>query len=73
MRAGLAMVPRWDCTREVRTIALFTLKRCLDGCSGRDDLRGRLLAWHQHVRRADWARAADVKADFGKASNLRDG
>ena len=57
----------------MRIIALSTLKRSVDGRSGRADLRGPVLAWYQHVRHADWARPADVKADFANASILRDG
>ena len=57
----------------MRIIALSTLKRHLDGRKGRDDARGAVLAWYQHVRHADWARPADVKQDFGNASILRDG
>jgi mRNA interferase HigB len=57
----------------VRIIALSTLKRCVDGRAGRADLRGSVRAWCQHVRHADWARPADVKADFSNASILRDG
>jgi mRNA interferase HigB len=57
----------------VGVIALSTLRRWLDGRSGRDDARDPVLAWYQHVRHADWARPADVKADFGNASILRDG
>ena len=49
------------------------LKRCSDRRSGRDDARGAVLAWYQHARHADWARPAEVKADFGNASILRDG
>ena len=68
----MALVPGWDYTPSVRIIALSTLKRYLDGRSGRN-ARGAVLAWYQHVRRADWARPADVKAEFGNASILRDG
>lgn len=57
----------------MRIIALSTLKRCVEGRAGRADLRGSVLAWYQHVRHADWARPADVKADFGNAIILRDG
>ena len=57
----------------MRIIALSTLKRHVNARSGRNDLRGAALAWYQHVRHADWARPADVKADFGNASILRDG
>ena len=57
----------------MRIIALSTLKRLLDSHAARAEMRGPVLAWHQHVRHADWSRPADVKADFGNASILRDG
>ena len=57
----------------MRIIALSTLNRYMEGRSGRDDVRGPVLAWYQHARHADWTRPADVKADFGNASILRDG
>jgi mRNA-degrading endonuclease HigB of HigAB toxin-antitoxin module len=31
------------------------------------------LAWHQQVRKADWATPADVKRDIGNVSILKDG
>ena len=57
----------------MRIIALSTIKRAWHGKSHVDDLREAALAWYRHAARADWASPADVKADFGNASVLKDG
>lgn len=54
----------------MRIIALSTLK---EFWKAHDDAEQPLLAWHEHVKHADWASPANVKADFGNASILRDG
>jgi len=36
-------------------------------------LRAYTLAWYRHAVKAGWGSPADVKADFGKASILKDG
>lgn len=35
--------------------------------------KGDLQAWHAEVKQADWASPADVKAQYGQASILKDG
>jgi mRNA interferase HigB len=35
--------------------------------------KGELQAWHAEARHAEWATPADVKADHGNASILKDG
>ena len=57
----------------MRIIALSTIKRAWHGKSHFDDLREAALAWYRHAVRADWASPADVKADFGNASVLKEG
>jgi len=57
----------------VRVIALSTLKAFAEDNPGCGDAKEPLLAWYRHTVKADWASPADVKADFGKASILRDG
>ena len=37
------------------------------------DSKEPLLTWHGHVLKAKWQTPADVKADFGTASILKDG
>lgn len=37
------------------------------------DAREPVLTWYRHVAKADWSSPADVKADFGTASILREG
>jgi mRNA interferase HigB len=40
---------------------------------GVGDAEGPLQTWYRYTLRADWASPADVKAEFGHASILRDG
>ena len=42
------------------------MKRSLTDTATRD-------AWYRHALKADWKEPADVKAEFGNASILRDG
>lgn len=57
----------------MRVIALATLKAFWQRGSTHDDAREPALAWYRHTVAADWASPADVKADFGNASILKDG
>ncbi len=57
----------------MRVIALSTLKHCCDNDPAGAAARDPVLAWHRHAAAADWATPADVKAQFGTASILRDG
>ena len=57
----------------MRVIALSTLKAFWQHSPAHDDARGPVLAWYRHVVAADWSSPAEVKADFGNASILRDG
>jgi mRNA interferase HigB len=57
----------------MRIIALSTLKKYWDEKPGHRDGKESALAWYRQVLKADWASPADVKADFGNASILRDG
>ena len=66
-------VPIWDYTLVMRVIALSTLKSFWEDNPGFADVKEPVLAWYRHTLRADWATPADVKADFGHASILRDG
>lgn len=45
------------------------MKRSLTDTATRDAA----LAWYRHALKADWKEPADVKAEFGNASILRDG
>jgi len=57
----------------MRVIALRTLKTFLDSNPEFADACEPTLAWHQQVRKADWATPAAVKRDIGNASILKDG
>lgn len=57
----------------MRVIALSTLKSFWEQNSGRIDAKEPVLAWYRQISKADWASPADLKADFGSASILRDG
>ncbi len=57
----------------MRVIAVSTLKAFWTGRSEHRDAERPTLAWYRDVVQADWARPADVKAQFGNASILRDG
>jgi len=57
----------------MRIIALSTLRHFWEGSSQYDDVVQPALAWYRHTQQADWKEPADVKADFGSASILRDG
>jgi mRNA interferase HigB len=66
-------VPLWDYTAGMRVIALSTLKAFWAEHPEYQDAREPALAWYREVLRADWATPAEVKAQFGKASILKDG
>jgi len=57
----------------MRVIALSTLKAFWRHGSTYVDAREPVLAWYRHAVAADWSAPADVKADFGNASILKDG
>ena len=57
----------------MRIIALSTLKAFWQGNGEYGDAESPVLAWYKHVEKADWSQPADVKADFGSASILKDG
>lgn len=56
----------------MRIIALSTLKAFWANTPAHRDAEQPTLAWYRHAVAADWARPADVKADFGTASILQD-
>lgn len=57
----------------MRIIVLSTLKAFWETNPQFLDAREPALAWFHQVRLADWATPADLKADFGTASILKDG
>ena len=57
----------------MRVIALSTLKAYGSGNPSAAGAMEATLAWYRHAAKADWASPADVKADFGNASILKDG
>lgn len=57
----------------MRIIALSTLKKFWEDQPQYADVIEPTLAWYRHVLKAVWNDPADVKADFGNASTLRDG
>jgi mRNA interferase HigB len=57
----------------MRVIAVSTLKAFWAEHAEHLDAEGPTLSWYRAVLKADWAQPADVKAQFGTASVLRDG
>ena len=57
----------------MRIIALSTLKHFWESNPKYADARDAALAWYRHALKADWKEPADVKAEIGNASILRDG
>lgn len=57
----------------MRIIALSSLRDFWSKGSSREDAKEPILAWYRHAAKADWASPADIKADFGTASILRNG
>jgi len=57
----------------MRVIALSTLKAFWESNPAYADAKEPTLAWYRHALHADWSSPADVKADFGNASVLKDG
>ncbi len=57
----------------MRVIALSTLKAFWENDPGCQDACEPCLAWYRQALTADWANPAEVKADFGNASILKDG
>jgi len=57
----------------MRVIALSTLKAFWEGNRKHADAKEPALAWYRHALHADWSSPADVKAEFGNASVLKDG
>jgi mRNA interferase HigB len=54
----------------MRIISKKTLK---DYWEKEPDVKTPLMAWHGEARNAQWASPADVKAQYGTASILKDG
>jgi mRNA interferase HigB len=54
-------------------IALSTIKSFLNRGPSVADARDPVMAWFRQVKRADWAKPADVKRDVRSASVLKDG
>ncbi|MFN0317863.1 MAG: type II toxin-antitoxin system HigB family toxin [Burkholderiales bacterium] len=57
----------------MRVIALSALKAFWERFPVHQDAKEPLLVWYRHALKADWASPADVKAQFGSASVLKDG
>ena len=57
----------------MRVIALSNLRAFWIDRPDREDARQASLAWYRRVLAADWSTPANVKADFGTASVLKDG
>jgi mRNA interferase HigB len=55
----------------MRVIALSTLRDFWTANPAGQDAKEPILAWYRHAAKADWASPADVKADFGTASILK--
>ena len=68
----IALVPTWDYYVQMRILSLPTLRAFYDQ-PAYADAKQPLLTWHGHVLKARWQGPADVKADFGTASILKEG
>lgn len=69
----VGIVPKWDYHKGMRIIALKTLRAFWEGNAHHEDAKDPTLAWYRHAEKADWATPADLKADFGNASILKNG
>lgn len=56
----------------MRIISLPTLRNFFE-TPAYADAKGPILSWHTHVLKATWKKPADLKADFGNASILKNG
>jgi mRNA interferase HigB len=59
--------------RDVRIIAVSSLKAFLRRSPAYADAHDAVMAWVRQVKAADWRNPADVKRDIRSASILRDG
>jgi len=57
----------------MRIIALSTLKTFWENDPSYADAIQPTLAWYRHALKANWAKPAEIKADFKNASILKDG
>ncbi|MBX2847323.1 MAG: type II toxin-antitoxin system HigB family toxin [Acidiferrobacterales bacterium] len=57
----------------MRIIALSTLKSIWENAPNYLDAKEQTLAWYRFALKSDWSTPAEVKADFGNASILKDG
>lgn len=57
----------------MRVITLSTLKAYWSDDPEGAGAKEATQAWYRHALKADWATPANVKADFGNASILKDG
>ena len=57
----------------MRVIALSTLRAFWEHSPEHQDAKEPTLVWYRHALQADWVSPADVKAQFGSASILKDG
>jgi mRNA interferase HigB len=57
----------------MRIIAKRTLRMFWEAKPQHHPARSPLEDWHARARAADWSTPADLKADFGDASVLKDG
>jgi mRNA interferase HigB len=57
----------------MRVISVSTLKAFWKDRPEYRDAEGPALSWYRDALKADWAKPADVKGQFGTASILKDG
>lgn len=65
-------VPRWDYSYRMRVISKPALIKFFERPEHADS-KDPLLSWHAHTLKAGWNGPAQVKADFGTASILKNG
>lgn len=70
----VVLVPKWDYSNlAMRIVAVSALKSFWSDKPQYGDAERPTLAWYRDVLQAHWAKPADVKAQFGSSSILRDG
>ena len=62
------MIPKWDYHGSMRVIAVSALR---DFWAVHPDARGALQAWYREASGASWATPAQIKAQYGSASILK--
>lgn len=69
----MAIVPIWDYTFSRDNMRIIALSRLKAFWEVHQDAKAPSLTWYRLALSADWATSADIKADIGSASILKNG